>query len=88
MEENQPPRTLVVKKHCQVKYHLKQLDNTGGADYARQSAGAEDSRRAVEFIIKPAINDHFLLVTLLEERFFIIIRLFFFVVVRKNSACV
>jgi len=47
-----------VKKHCQVKYHLKQLDRQE-ADYARQSAGAEDSRRAAELIIKPAINDHF-----------------------------
>jgi len=41
-----------------VKYRLKQLDKLE-AGYARQSAGAEDSRRATEFVTKPAINVNF-----------------------------
>lgn len=54
--ENQPPRTAGIRKRG-MKDGLKQLDKAGG--YSRQWAGAEDSRRATEFVGKPAINDIF-----------------------------
>lgn len=57
LTENRLPRTLIIKKRWREKRSSKQLDKAGGR--LPQSAGAEDSRRATGFGIKPAITDRF-----------------------------